>query len=88
MKKLKIINLRTNEIVFVRLLEELEFIILKQTPDLFFDSIWLEAIGLKGSGMANRSNYKMDVTDDYNNFIIGWPKARVISIEDYKNNKN
>ena len=88
MKKLKITDLRTKEIVFVKILEELEFIILDQSPDLFFDSIWLEAMAQKDVKMENRRYYKMAVIDDNNNFISGWPKARVISIQDFKNNKN
>lgn len=88
MKKLKIIDLSTNEIVFVKVLDELEFVILGQDPDFFFDSMWFEALRVNRVNMNNRSSYKMEVIDDYNNFIGGWPKARVISIEDYKNNKN
>ncbi|SOD16517.1 hypothetical protein [Nitrosomonas ureae] len=84
MNKLKIIDLRTNGIVFIKVLEEVELIILRQSPDLFFDSIWFEVNVQKEVIRENRSNYKMIVIDDYNNFISGWPKARVISLEDYK----
>ncbi|PXX12352.1 hypothetical protein C8R27_1255 [Nitrosomonas ureae] len=88
MKKLKVKDLQSNDIICVKLLEHIEFIILAKSPDLFFDSVWVELISQELIDPDNPDKYEIEVTDEYDNFISGWPKARVIFLKDYKNNKN
>jgi hypothetical protein len=64
MKKLKITDQRTNT-GWVKLLENIEYVILNQSPELFYVSMWLEAIAQKKIDLENRDYYNKEVTDEY-----------------------